>query len=145
MVTGRRDPAGRWQQRIAWHELGHALVGKKLGLTIATVVHTGNTGWTDVNPQEHQWREDAVMSIAGSVGEWLWEKHHNGWFGSRSHCHSDLQFCRAAIQRGAAHGKRFSESQARCEARRILQRQRDRIEELAPRLITAGRLTGRQL
>jgi len=136
----RRNPDDKLQQRIAWHELGHALVAKKLHLKVRAVVHTVDGGWTDVFVEDHQWREDAIFCMAGSAGEWLWEKHHSGWFGSRSHCNGDLELFRKAVQ-----GHRFSEGQARAEARRILQRHRDRLERLASQLITAGRLSSSQL
>ena len=136
----KRNPDDPRQQRIAWHELGHALVGKKLGLAIGEVVHTGTDGKTMYRAKDDQWREYAIFCMAGSAGEWLWEKHNNGWFGSRSYIHGDL-----ALFREATEGKRFSEETARSKARKILQRHRDRLEVLAPKLIVAGRLSGGQI
>lgn len=136
----RRDPDDRWQQRVAWHELGHAFVAVHFGVKVREVVHTGSAGWTTVEPKDHQWREFAVGCLGGSAGEWLWEKHNNGWFGSRSYIHGDLELFRQATE-----GRKLSESAARSEARRILRRYRGRIEVLAPRLITVGRLSGGQL
>lgn len=138
----RRNPGDRWQQRVAWHELGHALVDRRLGIRVVDVVHTIGSGFTRVDVTDRQWREFAIGCMAGSEAERLWEKYHNGWWGSKGHCQGDLQLFHHAVQRS---GRRLSESTARAEARKILRRQRDRLETLAPRLITTGRLTGRQL
>ena len=134
----RRNVRDKWQQRSAWHELGHGLLCVKLGLKFGGVIHTVTGGWTDVSPPASQWREDAIMSVGGSEGEWMLEKYHNLWFGSRWHCQSDMMFVRKAIQ-----GRSYSEGKARSEARKVLLRHRDLFEELAPHLILEGRLTPR--
>lgn len=137
----RRNPDDKWQQRVAWHELGHGLVFAHLGIKVARVVHTGAGGYTDIGSvHSRQWREYAIGGMAGSVGEWAWEKYHGGWFGSRSHCQGDMRLFAEATA-----GRNFSESKARSEAKRIILRHRDRIEHLAPQLIIAGRLSGGQL
>lgn len=135
----RRDVSDRWQQRVAWHELGHALVNVRLGVRIVRVVHQVRGGWTEHDAKLHQWREFSIGCLGGSAGEWVWEKYHGGWFGSRSHCTSDLELFAEASQ------GRISESSARSKARKLLLRERDLIEELAPRLIMEGELTERDL
>jgi len=136
----RRNVDDKWQQRIAWHELGHAIVGKKLGLAIGEVVHSGEDGKTTYSRRDDQWHEYAVFCMAGSVGEWLWEKHNNGGFGSRAYCQGDLAEFKKTVD-----GRRLSESDARAKARKILRGDLARIRRLAPELIRTGRLSGSQI
>jgi hypothetical protein len=138
----RRNPDDRLQQRIAWHELGHALAWDRLLGRVKEVVHTGSEGWCSVRwpLREEDWRAYAIGLMAGIEGEKLWEKHHGGLWGNSSHWAHDI-----ARFTDVTDGQRFSQSQARSEARRIIRSHRAWFEQTAPKLITAGRLTGSQI
>jgi len=136
----RRNLDDPEQQRTSYHELAHARVNGHLGIVVVRVVHTGTSGWTEHEAKDHQWREFAVGCVAGQLGEWAWEKWHNGWFGSKSHCTGDMELFDKVVA-----GRRLTADKARREAKKIILRSRDWFEEFAPRLIIEGELSGKDL
>lgn len=135
----RRDPTDPHQLRIAIHELGHAAVWTTGGFTVRQVVHEGDDGRCAVT-----WNPDnAEGYLAGFWGgyeaENLWARTHHTSRARRGNSGHDIHAFRDANRNLYTP---VSEAKARSIARAAVRRHWARIEDLAPRLITAGRLTG---
>lgn len=138
----RRNPEDPHQLRIAVHEIGHAAVWADAGLRVREVVHSGDDGFCNVDWDPENLAGYAIGCWGGFEAEDRWLRAHRRGRASRGNASHDIRNFRHVTRNPDV---RLSESKARSLARAAVGRHWRQIEALAPRLITAGRLTGIRL
>ena len=129
------------QNRVGYHEAGHAVVALHLGWIVSEIVrHGGQNGHTDADPQDppaHP-REDAMVTLGARAGE---ERYGDMDYDPRSNNLADeweqaLECCRQLVgdEAALAEAERLLD-----ECRSILARHADVFDQIARFIGEGGR------